>query len=110
MRLSEKYVKLIGKQTSEKWFEADLVKRVKAAGGECWKMVVVNKAGIPDRLVLLPGGEAMFVELKSRGEEPKPRQQMWIKKLRKLGFDVRVAGDTPDSYIELLNDYELYTK
>lgn len=42
--------------------------------------------GKPDRLVLAPGDKAMFLEVKRSGEELKPLQAHWQRKLRKLGF------------------------
>jgi hypothetical protein len=47
--------------------------------------------GLPDRLVLLPRGRVLFVELKRPGQKPRPAQQRWIKKLRGLGFSVEVV-------------------
>lgn len=37
---------------------------VKSVGGQCIKLPAVWYRGIPDRLVLLPGGRVWFVELK----------------------------------------------
>lgn len=42
--------------------------------------------GKPDRLVLAPGDKVMFLEIKRPGEELKPLQAHWQRKLRKLGF------------------------
>lgn len=64
--------------------ERKLVAGVKAHGGMCLKQTGI--AGIPDRLVLLPGGQAAFVELKAPGEKPRKLQWMRIKQLQKLGF------------------------
>lgn len=64
--------------------ERKLVAVVKAQGGMCLKQTGI--AGIPDRLVLLPGGQAAFVELKAPGEKPRKLQRMRIKQLQKLGF------------------------
>ena len=64
--------------------ERKLVVVVKAHGGMCLKQTGI--AGIPDRLVLLPGGQAAFVELKAPGEKPRKLQRMRIKQLQKLGF------------------------
>ena len=61
-----------------------LVAGGKAHGGMCLKQTGI--AGIPDRLVLLPGGQAAFVELKAPGEKPRKLQRMRIKQLQRLGF------------------------
>jgi hypothetical protein len=56
---------------------------------------------MPDRIVLMPGGRIWFVELKTTGKKPTPRQEFVIGWLRKLGFEVWVI-DTQ----ELLNEFE----
>lgn len=66
--------------------ERALVEGVKSLGGVAIKIAPVSFVGLPDRLILLPGGIAAFVELKSPGEEPTPRQHFWLRKLRALGF------------------------
>ena len=40
----------------ERDIERRLVRNVEAAGGLCVKFIPDNRAGMPDRLVLLPGG------------------------------------------------------
>ena len=52
--------------------------------------------GLPDRLVLMPGGHAWFVETKSTGKKPTRLQKHCHELLRKLGFQVFVI-DTTDS-------------
>ena len=49
--------------TKESPLEKQLVDRVKFAGGECWKLTP-PPIGIPDRLVILPGGFVAFAEVK----------------------------------------------
>lgn len=44
--------------------EGELVKAVRRAGGLCIKLPAFLYRGIPDRLVLLPGGLVIFVEMK----------------------------------------------
>lgn len=56
----------------EKLIEQKLVKAVKAAGGLCPKFVSPGMAGMPDRLVLLPGSRLAFVEVKAPGKKPRP--------------------------------------
>ena len=48
----------------EKDIERQLVRIVKQHGGLCLKWVCPGWAGVPDRLVLMPGGRVYFVELK----------------------------------------------
>lgn len=68
----------------EKQIERKLTEEVKKLNGMCLKQT--SLAGIPDRLILLPGGKMAFVELKAPGEKPRKLQQVRIKHLRKIGF------------------------
>ena len=68
----------------EKQIERKLTEEVKKLNGMCLKQT--SLAGIPDRLVLMPGGKMAFVELKAPGEKPRKLQQVRIKQLRKMGF------------------------
>jgi hypothetical protein len=74
----------------EQTVEQKLIKAVKAAGGIAPKLSCPGMAGMPDRLVLLPGGSIGFVEVKSPGEKPRPLQVARMDALRKLGFKVYV--------------------
>ena len=77
----------------EKFIEQKLVKAVRQAGGMCPKLVSPGTAGMPDRLVLLPGGKSAFVEVKAPGESPRPLQLHRHAQLRALGFRVCVLDD-----------------
>ena len=46
---------------------------------------VPGSNGKPDRLVLAPGGKAMFLELKKPGEKLEPLQEWWQRRLRSMG-------------------------
>lgn len=76
--------------TRESVIEANLVKQVKAAGGTAYKFTSPGRRGVPDRLVLLPGGRVVFVECKAPGEVPRPDQEREHNRLRALGFTVIV--------------------
>ena len=58
----------------EKEIEQKLVRAVKAAGGICPKFVSPGMDGMPDRLILMPGGHMAFAELKAPGKKPRPLQ------------------------------------
>jgi len=45
-------------------------------------------AGLPDRLVLLPWGRTVFIELKSESGRVSPAQSMWHARLIRLGYQV----------------------
>ena len=74
--------------------EKKLVQSVKAKGGIAPKFVSPSYAGMPDRLVLLPGGVFAFAELKAPGMKPRPLQVSRHRMLRDLGFKVYVIDGT----------------
>lgn len=74
----------------EKIIEQLLVKAVKNSGSIAPKLVSPRFDGMPDRLVLLPGGKLGFVEVKAPGKEPRPLQVARHGLLRRLGFKVYV--------------------
>lgn len=81
----------------EKEIESKLRHMVEQAGGMCLKWVCPGWAGVPDRIVLLPGGRIVFVELKRpKGGRVSSRQQWWGQKLQALGFDWWVVWDAED--------------
>lgn len=74
----------------EKQIEQKLVQSVRKSGGMCLKFVSPNFDGMPDRLILLPGGKIAFAELKAPGKKPRPLQLARHKSLMKLGFRVYI--------------------
>lgn len=66
--------------------EKALVEAARKLGGVAIKVAPVSFVGLPDRLILLPGGRALFVEVKSPGQRPTPRQLWWLDRLQRLGF------------------------
>ena len=77
----------------EKTIEQALIKAVKSYGGIAVKLVSPGFAGMPDRLVLLPGGRLGFVEVKAPGRKPRAIQEVRHKQLRQLGFKVYVLDN-----------------
>jgi len=77
----------------EKIIEQKLVKAVKDMGGIAPKFTSPGFDGMPDRIVLLPGGHMAFVEVKAPGQKPRPLQLARHNLLRRLGFKVYVLDD-----------------
>lgn len=77
----------------EKLIEQKLVKEIKTLKGLCLKLSCPGFAGMPDRLILLPKGRIGFVEVKKKGEKPRPLQVSRHKLLKALGFKVYVLDD-----------------
>jgi len=84
---------------NEKLIEKKLRELVKKLGGIALKFFCMSFTGMPDRIVLMPGGRIWFVELKSTGMKPTPRQAIVHAFLRKLGFEVWVI-DTQEGLTE----------
>lgn len=74
----------------EKQIEQKLVQAVRKSGGMCLKFVSPNFDGMPDRLILLPGGKIAFAELKAPGKKPRQLQLARHRLLNQLGFKVYV--------------------
>jgi len=74
----------------EKDVERYLRESVKAAGGIAYKFVSPGNAGVPDRLVCMPGGRIFFVELKAPGGRTTALQDRQIDRLTDLGCAVHV--------------------
>ena len=49
----------------ESAIEEKLVKGIKELGGLAYKFVSPGNIGVPDRMIILPGGKVFFVELKT---------------------------------------------
>lgn len=77
----------------EKTLEHNFVTEVKRVGGLALKFVSPGFDGVPDRLVLLPGGRLGFVEVKAPGKRTRPLQLAQHRLLRRLGFKVYVLDD-----------------
>lgn len=72
----------------EKSIENVLRKAVEAEGGLCLKWVCPGHRGVPDRMLLFPGGIIAFVELKRPGAKVKAGglQEWWREKIQSFGF------------------------
>ena len=88
---------------SEKTTERMLTSAVKAIGGIAPKLISPGFSGMPDRLVLLPGGRVAFVELKARGKQMRPLQVKRKRQLEALGISVYCI-DHPDQIGGVLDE------
>lgn len=76
----------------EKSVERRFRQACRRRGAMVYKFVSPGRRGVPDRIVVMPGGESVYVELKREGEEPTPLQWEEIRKLRTQGARVYVAA------------------
>lgn len=90
----------------ERDIESALKRRVEYCGGKCIKFVAVSESGIPDRIVLLPGGKVIFVELKRPyGGRLSAIQKYQLDKLKSLGCNAAVVRNYKDIDM-LLEEYK----
>ena len=75
---------------TENTVEGYLRKRVRAAGGKCYKFVCPGHIGAPDRICIFQNNRIYFVETKAAGEKPRPTQLMFHRELAALGVTVRI--------------------
>lgn len=85
----------------EKLLERKLREAVKRKGGEALKLYSAYHTGMPDRLVLMPGGKASFAETKTTGRKPTALQEKAMGRLRAMGFKAEVV-DTQEALDEFL--------
>lgn len=74
----------------EKDIEKMLTDGVKGLGGRAYKFISPGNAGVPDRIVVLPGRQPVFVELKTERGTLTALQRVQVGRLEDLGQDVRV--------------------
>ena len=74
----------------ESTIEARLAREVRKLGGLCYKVTSPGAPGVPDRIIILPGGLVVFVELKTEIGRLAKIQKWQIEELRKRGANVRV--------------------
>lgn len=87
---------------NEKLLERKLREAVKRAGGLALKWVSPGVTGVPDRIIILPGGKVKLVEVKSTGKKQSDRQVIMAGMLDKLGLPVAVI-DSQETLTEFLN-------
>ena len=88
---------------TEAQVEAYLRKRIKALGGECYKWSSPNVRGVPDRIVMLPGKQPWFIEVKAPTGKMSKLQKLFFARMQELGFgQTRVlwSKDDIDQWLE----------
>lgn len=85
--------------------EQALIRAVHARGGLCWKFVSPGLAGVPDRIIILPGGHVGFIEVKAPGQHPRPLQTRRLNQLRTLGITA-LTIDHPNQIEEALHEIQ----
>ena len=79
-------------------YEADVERMLTAcverAGGVCLKH---GQDGWPDRIVVLPGGALVWVELKRQGGRVAPLQELRMRRLRELGQRVELVWSVQEA-------------
>ena len=78
---------------TEKYIEQQLVKAVRSHGGIAPKFISPGYDGVPDRLMLFPGGRIAFCELKASGKKMRPLQLRRKAQLERLGFSVYIIDE-----------------
>lgn len=81
----------------ESKIERDFTKWVKGHGGLCLKQNANWYIGIPDRLIIMPGGRCMFLEMKRPGGKTSDRQEARIRSLRRRRIPVYTASSLEEA-------------
>lgn len=77
----------------------------KRLGGIAFKFTSPGNAGVPDRLIVMPGNRIYFVELKRPGGKTSQMQKMQINRLKDLGCKAFVI-DSKEGVDKFLNDIQ----
>lgn len=85
--------------------ENRVVDAVNRAGGFAYK-TAGGHTGMPDRIVILPEGRIVFVEMKAPGGVLSPIQAVTIDRLQQLGHEVRVlrGEDETNAFIDEIRE------
>lgn len=86
----------------EKVLERRLKQEVEKSGGLCLKFESPGCNGVPDRIIIMPGGRIYFAELKDAGKRERPIQMYVQQRLREMGCTVFSHVDGPAALARLL--------
>lgn len=104
---------LRGLDMTEADIQRKMIEKVEKLGCLVIKIIRANKSGIPDLLILVPGGKAVFVEVKKPGGKPSKLQEYYIAKLRLLGFAAFWSNSVDDvvaTVVKFLPDPKIQPK
>lgn len=76
---------------------------IKRAGGKAYKFTSPGNDGVPDRIVMLPSGRIVFVELKTDTGKLSRLQELQCRQIAELGQTVRVLhglAEVRDFFLE----------
>lgn len=76
---------------------------IKKAGGKAYKFTSPGNDGVPDRIVMLPDGRIVFVELKTDKGKLSRLQELQCRQIAELGQTVRVLhglSEVRDFFLE----------
>lgn len=81
--------------------ERRLVREVRRRGGIVYKFVAPSNNGVPDRLVIIPGGRVDFIELKRPGGRASKLQLKQHDRIRAVGANVYIlsTNEEVDRYV-----------
>lgn len=84
---------------------------IKKAGGKAYKFTSPGNDGVPDRIVMLPDGRIVFVELKTDTGRLSKLQELQCRQIAELGQMVRVLhglAEVRDFFLEFGLDTAAY--
>lgn len=80
----------------ESQLEKKLNVEVGRLGGKSMKWVSPGLRGVPDRIILFPGGRIFFVEMKAPGKSLRPLQEKRKREIETLGFRIYKIDSVED--------------
>lgn len=80
----------------ESFLERKLRLAVTGVGGRALKWVSPGNRGVPDRIVVLPYGQTVYVEMKAPGKPLEPLQEKWFRTLQGLGHKIYKVDSEAD--------------
>lgn len=76
---------------TERQIERWLGQQVRDLGGLYFKWVSPGNVGVPDRIIILPGGHIVLAEIKTDFGQMTPQQDRLQRRLAAIGADVQLV-------------------